>query len=678
MKPSLARKKLKTQRSFPAIVGSWLLFAYIGVISLSCASADSGYRHVATVAGLQREMGEPFGIAVKGGDIYVSDGQNGRILRVNGVVSAFVEGLDTPSAIAFDQSGKLIVADAGSNTIKSIDPSGMVSNVGGRAAERGFADGEAAAALFNGPVGIAVDKNNKIYVADTYNDRIRVIENGQVSTLAGRFRGNVDGTRDTAQFDTPCGLALWNDKLLVADTGNRSIRVVEPDGRVWTLAGNGESELKDGLLYSSSFVQPTAVTVDENGWILVSDGNAIRQIGGTAIPTVRTISGGARGLKDGNSTQARFNRLSGLAIDADGNLLVADSENGLIRRLSSSQTGRQISVGEILDLRDRPGEFRNRQPARWPYDPPTAKRDIAGTLSEIRGEMKADGDEVWFHNGLDIAGAYGETARFIRDEKVLRPSAAENFGTLRELLRLPTLGYIHIRLGRNESGVPFGDNRFQFERDAAGKLAGVRVPRGANFRAGEPIGTLNSMNHVHLVAGRSGAEMNALDALILPNLTDSRPPVIEKVSVFDQNWKEIETGKANSRISLSGKSRIVIRAYDQIDGNSERRRLGVYRLGYQVLRSDGSSAIEPQWTIRFDRLPPPEAVSLVYATGSKSGATGETIFSYIASNRVDGDELREDFFDTANMQNGIYTLRVFAADYFGNTSSKDAIIEVLK
>ncbi|MBK8304160.1 MAG: hypothetical protein IPK98_12435 [Chloracidobacterium sp.] len=61
--------------------------------------------------------------------------------------------------------------------------------------------------------------------------------------------------------------------------------------------------------------------------------------------------------------------------------------------------------------------------------------------------MKPGSDQVWFHNGLDIAGAYGETARFVRDEKVLRPIAAENFGTLRELIRMPTLGYIHIRLG---------------------------------------------------------------------------------------------------------------------------------------------------------------------------------------------------------------------------------------
>ena len=101
---------------------------------------------------------------------------------------------------------------------------------------------------------------------------------------------------------------------------------------------------------------------------------------------------------------------------------------------------------------------------------------------------------------------------------------------------MPTLGYIHIRLGRNASGEPFGDERFQFRRDSTGKTVGVRVPRGSKFKAGEPIGTLNPMNHVHLITGRSGSEMNALDALKLPGITDSRPPVIEKVTIYDQDW----------------------------------------------------------------------------------------------------------------------------------------------
>jgi hypothetical protein len=164
----------------------------------------------------------------------------------------------------------------------------------------------------------------------------------------------------------------------------------------------------------------------------------------------------------------------------------------------------------------------------------------------------------------------------------------------------------------------------------------------------------------------------------LPNLTDSRAPTIEKVSLFDENWREIETAVADSRIKLTGKTHAVVRAFDQMDGNSERRRLGVYRLGYQIIGSDGGSGTETRWTLSFGRLPTPEAISFVYANGSKSGATGETIFNYIVTNFVDGDDFREDFLDAATLGNGVYTLRVFVADYFGNTSSKDVTIEVLK
>jgi hypothetical protein len=97
-----------------------------------------------------------------------------------------------------------------------------------------------------------------------------------------------------------------------------------------------------------------------------------------------------------------------------------------------------------------------------------------------------------------------------------------------------------------------------------------------------------------------------------------------------------------------------------------------------VLKPDGSAATEIKWTITFDRLPAASSISLVYANGSKSGATGETIFNYIVTDQVRGDDFHEDFLDLAALENGNYTLRVFAADYFGNTSSKDVGVEVLR
>jgi hypothetical protein len=242
---------------------------------------------------------------------------------------------------------------------------------------------------------------------------------------------------------------------------------------------------------------------------------------------------------------------------------------------------------------------------------------------------------------------------------------------------MPTLGYIHIRLGRDKDDKIFEDKRFQFIFGENRKLKGVRIPRGAKFNAGDAIGTLNAMNHVHLIAGRSGAEMNALDALAFPDISDSIAPVIEDVSLFEQNWQPLgETKSENARIKVSGKTRVVVRAYDRMNGNAERRRLGVYKLGYQILRQDKTPVSEEKTTVSFALFPDNEFVTLVYAAGSKSGATGETIFNYIATNEVNGDFAREDFLDTENLEKGIYVLRVFAADYFGNKTVKD--VEIIK
>jgi sugar lactone lactonase YvrE len=655
-----------------------ILIATLGVISQSCRIGSGGtvnpLDEVRTIAGPEDGIGEPFGIAERNGDIYFSDGERGEIRRIlrSGAVETFADGLDTPSQIAFDGSGNLIVSDSGSHTIKRISAKGEISVVAGMKNRSGFQDGDARSALFHAPVGIAVI-SEKIYVADTYNDRIRIIERQGVVSTIGRERGFADGPGSIAMFDTPLGIAAWGERLLVADAGNRRIRVIEPGGSVWTLAGTGGGDLVDGLPASASFVRPTALTVSQDGTIFIADGNAIRAIGRRAFTYVETISNDRRGFRDGGAVLSQFNRPSGLAVGEDGVLFVADSDNGLIR----SFQGRNSTGPKDLERRPKQftaEEFRNLQPARWPYDPPEAPRDVAGTLGEIRGEIVDGNSRARFHNGLDIAGAYGETARFIRDEKVLDPMSAENFGTLRELLRMPTIGYIHINLGRDVGDTPFGDGRFIFS-NLNGKLNDVRVPRGAKFKAGEPIGTLNAMNHIHMIAGRNGHEMNALNALLLPGIADTIDPVIENVSIFDENWREIETDKAGSRIQLTGKTRIVVRAFDRMDGNPERRKLGIYKLGYRLIKADGSPVGEIIWTVKFDRMPPFDAVNTVYAPGSKSGPTGETIFNYIVTNRLSGDDFGEGFLDPAWLEAGAYTLKVFAADFFGNQASKDIQIQ---
>ncbi len=638
-------------------------------------------KQVKTIGGTKLGIGEPFGVVESNGSIYVSDGEKGEIYRVRaeGTAQLFASGLHTPSQMAFDGAGNLIVADSGNHSIKKVGKDGSVTTLAGKDSEPGFVDGAAADARFHAPIGIAIE-GERIFVADTYNDRIRVIENGTVRTVAGGKQGFIDskiGT--TAEFDTPCGIAIWREgRLLIADAGNARIRVLEPDGRVWTLSGNDGRTIKDGFIPDAEFVEPRAIAVNVAGEVFIADGNAIRAIRNRAFPILETISSKQGGFNDGKVSESAFRQPSGLAFDKDQNLLVADAANQLVRAVTSDNpmVGTKLSKLEFEESQISAKEFRKLSPPRWTFDPPDVTRDIAGTLGEIRGEIAPDKD-AWFHNGLDIAGEYGETARFVRDGKVLRPNAVTDFDTVREAVRLPTLGYIHIRLGRDKNQNPYEDRRFLFSKGDKGALRGVRIPRGSIFKAGEAIGTLNSYNHVHLIAGRSGHEMNALAALNLPGVKDTRAPKIESVELFTNNWKELVAKSHDEPILVKEKVRIVAQGFDQMDGNPERRKLGLYKIGYQVYDEEGNVVTgfeKPKWTIVFDLMPTSRSVAFCYAEQSRSGATGETRFRYIVTNSVRGDAYKEDFLDVSSFRKGKYKIGIIAADYYGNETVYEKLI----
>jgi hypothetical protein len=137
----------------------------------------------------------------------------------------------------------------------------------------------------------------------------------------------------------------------------------------------------------------------------------------------------------------------------------------------------------------------------------------------------------------------------------------------------------------------------------------------------------------------------------------------------------LQPSSPDGAITLPGKTRLVIRAFDQVDGNAERRRLGIYRGGWQLLNGDLTPAGDVRWSIIFDRMPRPEAAEYVYGPGSRSGATGETIFNYIVTNTVEGEQYAEGFIDPAEITAGTYVLRAIAADQAGNITNKDILIK---
>ena len=652
---------------------------------------------------------EPFGVAASEDDIiYITDGVEGKVWSIDKKeeTDILAEGFDTPSAIAIAPDKNLIVADTGDHTIKRINIKNReVTIIAGVKGKAGFADGKAAESLFNGPIGVAVGKGGSVFVADTYNDSIRVIDTqGFVRTLAGGrgpgYEDNSDGK--LAQFDTPTGLVQMADgSLIVADTGNNVLRRVDLNGSVTTFAKTGRASSQPNDLSQFEFFEPMALTADKEGVLYIADsGNsAIRRCETQPNVICATLTGSdGPGLLDGLFEKAKFNHPSSLAIARNGTVIIADTGNGRIRAVVGKERERgKISTAEDEKaLRPSAESFRAAAPARWPYDPPERTREIAATFGEIRGTMETPDSEVHFHNGLDIPGPMGETVRSIRDEKVLRPISVGLFGTRREYLRLPSLGYIHINVGRDLKENTLDKEKFLFVYDKDKKLSNVRVRRGTRFNAGEALGTLNNMYHVHLIAGPLGAEMNALAALDLPGVKDTVAPTVEAngkidtdgISLLDKDWNNFKTyrfkgkigEKSKASVTVAGDVRIVVRAYDQMDGNAARRRLGAYRLGYQILKADGTPVegfAEPLTTISFERLPDDNrSANLVYATGSRAEATGETIFSYVVTNTVKDGKAREEFWKTATLQEGDYIVRVFVEDFFGNRTTKDVVVQV--
>jgi hypothetical protein len=316
---------------------------------------------------------------------------------------------------------------------------------------------------------------------------------------------------------------------------------------------------------------------------------------------------------------------------------------------------------------------------RWPYDPPDRPREVAATFGEARTENSEEG--VWLHNALDVPGAYGETVRAMLPERVTRPLAARGAGERSEFLRLPLFAYVHVRVGRDQNDRPLEASPFEVVLDDEGAVSRVRVRRGARIEAGQPIGTLNKYNHVHLTMGPPGAEMNPLTVLAFPGFVDTVAPTIEAVTIASESREVLGEAKgAAAPIAAAGRVRVLARAWDRHDANPEHRRLGLYRLGYQLLDASGAPApgfAEPRVTISFERFPNEQGGGrFAYASGSRSWFTGPTVFVYEVTNVVRDGVAREELLDLTALAPGEYTLRVFAEDASANRTSRDVRLAI--
>jgi len=340
-----------------------------GVVSTLAGAA--GVRGGADGTGAAASFGNPFGVAVDGaGLVYVADGghtlrritQAGAVTTLAGLAgsagSADGTGsaarFDDPYGVAADAQGNVYVADTGNHTIRRLTAAGAVTTLAGAPGLPGSADGTGAGARFDNPLGVAVDKAGNVYVADFGNDALRrITPDGAVTTLAGAaaVHGAADGAGAAASFNAPDGVAADGlGNVYVADAGNHTIRMISPAGEVTTLAGQAGTEgSADGVGAAATFREPHGVAVDGAGNVYVADsGNStLRRIGKGGEVTTLAGAPGNPGSADGTGSAAQFQGPLGLALDAEGNLLVADAGNNTLRRVTPA--------GVVTTLAGNPG-----------------------------------------------------------------------------------------------------------------------------------------------------------------------------------------------------------------------------------------------------------------------------------------------------------------------------------
>ena len=277
---------------------------------------------------------------------------------------------NSPFAVASDAQRNVYVADQGNNCIRKITPNGVVSTLAGSGVA-GFADGTGAAAQFNAPQGVAMGSLGNIYLTDAANNCIRMITaDGVVTTLTGlssylRQEGYADGPAASAQFAFPIGIAVDKQgNIYVADNANEVIRKISLSGNVITMAGSpGKNGFADGFGASAMFDNPQGLAVDELGNVYVADvnNNRIRKI--TSYGVVTTIAGNSMvGHTDGTGAAATFAGPTGVATDFYGNIYVADATGQCIRKITpnglvSTLAGSTITIQGYVDWPDSLARF---------------------------------------------------------------------------------------------------------------------------------------------------------------------------------------------------------------------------------------------------------------------------------------------------------------------------------
>jgi len=315
------------------------------------------------------QLNQPASSVVDGaGTIYIADTANNAVRRIkNGAITTIAGSgnagflgdggaatsaqLSGPTALALDAAGDLFIADTGNNRIREISvQTGDISTIAGDGTANFAGDGGAATvAELMAPAGVAVDLTGNVYIADTGNNRIRLVSaaTGFIATIAGNGTPALAGdgaAASAAELNHPSALALdFNGNLLIADTANAEVRrIVLSTGTITAVAGNGSAGFGgDGAdATSASLSSPSGITVDASGDLYIADAgnNRIRQVlySNSFITTIAGAGSASFSGDAGAATSATLNQPGGIALEPSGRLLIADTMNNRVRLVDPS------------------------------------------------------------------------------------------------------------------------------------------------------------------------------------------------------------------------------------------------------------------------------------------------------------------------------------------------------
>jgi uncharacterized protein (TIGR03437 family) len=329
--------------------------AATGLLTLVAGNGTTGFsgdNGPATSA----QFSSPEGIAVdSAGNLYIADTYNFRVRKVSHGVITTVAGNGTygtsgdngpatsaqlgATAVAVDSAGNLYICDTGDNLIREVS-NGVITTAAGTGMLGGTGDnGPATSARLNRPRGVAVDSAGNLYIADTGNGFIRKVSNGVITTVAGSggpgFSGD-NGPATSALLYLPEGVAVDSaGTLYIADSANQRIRKVS-NGVITTVAGNGTLGFSgdNGPATSAELNFPSGIAVDSAGNLYIPEpyNSRIRKVSNGVITSV---VGNSLNGDSGPASSGELSYPEGVAMDATGNLYIAEVGNNRIRKISN-------------------------------------------------------------------------------------------------------------------------------------------------------------------------------------------------------------------------------------------------------------------------------------------------------------------------------------------------------